>query len=285
MSTTIHLYSAIGTAPGQFSAKAFADSLTASKGAEVLLRVNSTGGDVAEALAIVSQISTHRDRITARVDGIAASAASLIVAACRAVEMAPDALLMVHNPSTQATGEASDLRAAADKLDTFRAQLVAVYSRRSKLPADELDAMLNAETWLNATQAVSAGFADTILPALIQRVSNLAAPVMAVCVMAELRRDLEAITTERDALKDAAAQARVARIEATVNNHVPANGDRAAVLKFCVNQADDGKAFLAAMASRRPSAEVVIVTPGTYGDVTPSEMLAQHKEKLRNFRQ
>ena len=155
MSTVIHLFSAIGSGPGEVTAKAFAAMLPPR--GDVLLRVNSGGGDVAEALAIVSLIGSHSGKVTARVDGIAASAASLIVAACPVVEMAETALLMLHPARVSTAGTADDLRAAAGAMDAFTEQLRTIYARRSKLPPAELEAALTgAERWFTAEESSKA---------------------------------------------------------------------------------------------------------------------------------
>jgi ATP-dependent Clp protease protease subunit len=265
MSTVIHLFSAIGSGPGEVTAKAFVAMLPPS--GDVLLRVNSGGGDVAEALAIVSLIGSHSGKFTARVDGIAASAASLIVASCPVVEMAETALLMLHPARVSTAGTADDLRAAAGAMDAFTEQLRTIYARRSKLPQAELEAALTgAERWFTAEEALAAGFADKILEAATSSPrAALAAPVLNVCVIADLRRDLESLANERDTLRAQIERNRIERIEAAVAEIAPVNADRAAMVAFCAKQSDDGTSFLASIPRLPRGADPINFRPSSHG--------------------
>lgn len=127
------------------------------------LHINSPGGSVFAASAILAALQRHPARVEVYIDGIAASAAS-VVAMAGYVRMPENALLMIHNPSSFAWGTAADLRKTAEALDKSREGLVSVYKAKSGLPETEIVQMLDAETWMTAAEAVSRGFADEATP-------------------------------------------------------------------------------------------------------------------------
>lgn len=129
---------------------------------DVTITVDSVGGCAFAGLQIYVALRRHQGAVTILVDGIAASAASLIAMAADNIVMRPSARLMMHNPSAVAQGSGDDLRATAVLLDRIGSAMVAAYATRSRLPADRVAAMLAAETWLSADQALTLGFADKI---------------------------------------------------------------------------------------------------------------------------
>ncbi|KOE26826.1 head maturation protease, ClpP-related [Burkholderia multivorans] len=129
----------------------------------IVVAVNSMGGDVFDAFTIYNALRRHAGKVTGRVDGVAASAASLILMACDEIVMPSNAMLMIHNPHTVAAGEASDLRKLADLLDSTSDNMLAAYVERSGRAEDEVRAIMDAETWLTAAQAQEQGFCDTIV--------------------------------------------------------------------------------------------------------------------------
>ncbi|WP_322999969.1 head maturation protease, ClpP-related [Castellaniella sp.] len=134
--------------------------------AQILLSVHSDGGEVLESLAIYHVMARARDRITARVEGLAASAASAVIMAAGRIEMPANAYLMIHSPFTVAVGDFSELRASADLMEKLNNSYAAIYSERSGKDLAEVEAIMAAETWLNGEEAVAAGFADVVLDAL-----------------------------------------------------------------------------------------------------------------------
>ncbi|NYT62372.1 Clp protease ClpP [Alcaligenaceae bacterium] len=134
--------------------------------AQISLSVHSDGGEVLESLAIYHVMARARDRITARVEGLAASAASAVVMAAGRIEMPANAYLMIHNPFLVAAGDHSELRAAADVMKKMNDSYAAIYAERSGKDIAEIEAIMAAETWLNGTEAVAAGFADAVLESL-----------------------------------------------------------------------------------------------------------------------
>ena len=145
-------------------AKTFVSKLdeAAASAAEVVVAINSPGGDVFDAFAIYNALRRYAGRVTARIDGVAASAASLVAMAGDRIVMPENAMLMIHNPWTVALGTASDLRATADSMDKARDGILAAYRNKSGKSDEELTAMLDAETWMTAAEAREAGFADEI---------------------------------------------------------------------------------------------------------------------------
>ncbi len=176
-----------GVSAGDFSAD-LADLGDVSK---INVRINSPGGDVFDGIAIYNMLRAHGAEIVCRVEGFAASAAS-IVAMAGTVHMMRGSLLMVHNPWGMAVGEADELRDTADLLDKIRDALVPIYEAKTGKTADEIKALLDAETWMDPTEAVAAGFADEIDDDEIEvEAANDAADVM-VQAVAYARADVPA---------------------------------------------------------------------------------------------
>ena len=147
------------------SAKQFLDDLRAVKAKSVDLEINSPGGDVFAGLAIYNGLRNSGKTIHVKVLGLAASAASLVAMAGDTIEMPENAFLMIHNPWSFAAGDARDMRATADVLDKIGASLVTTYANRTGKSEDEISAMLAAETWLTAQEALDMGFATSVVAA------------------------------------------------------------------------------------------------------------------------
>ena len=126
----------------------------------IVLRINSPGGEVSEAIAILNMLRAHSASITAVVDGLAASAASVIAAGCDETVMSPGTQMMIHSPWSFASGNAADLRKAAMTLDSFESTLIEIYE--GKAGANDWPALLAEETWLNSQGAVDLGLADRV---------------------------------------------------------------------------------------------------------------------------
>ncbi len=140
------------------------------------VRINSPGGYVMEGLAIFNAIIREKKKgrkVTAHIDGLAASMASVLAMAGDDIIMADNALMMIHNPWDCACGDANELRRAADKLDRIRDQLISIYSGRTGLDADALIPMLDAETWLTAAEALEQNFITEITGAATASASNV----------------------------------------------------------------------------------------------------------------
>lgn len=147
------------------SAKDFVADLAAVAGRDLTLHINSAGGDVFEGFAMLTALDQHKGKKTVCIESLAASMAS-VLAMCAdkgCLQIAENGYLMIHNPRGMAYGEAKDLRARADLMDSLRANMLAVYRRHTDLTEEQLGAAMDAETWYDAKAAEAAGFADTIL--------------------------------------------------------------------------------------------------------------------------
>lgn len=162
---TLWIYDAIGEmfGPDAVTAKGVRDRLQALRGIDRLtIRINSPGGMVDDAVAIHTLLNEYDAAKTVKVDGVAASAASVVAMVGQRIEMASGAMLMIHNPWTVAIGDGNAMRKAAEVADKYRDSLVAIYGKRTGKPADEITAAMAAETWYTADDAVAAGMADGI---------------------------------------------------------------------------------------------------------------------------
>jgi ATP-dependent protease ClpP protease subunit len=158
--TTVTLYDEIGAFGA--GSKEFLSDLTKLSGQHIHLRINSPGGSVVEGTAIYNALRRHEGGLTVHIDAMAASMASVIAMAGKPVFMADNALLMLHNPWTVSMGESKDLRKEADLLDKLKVNLRNAYVRKTGMEADRITEMMDAETWLDAVEAVALGFADAI---------------------------------------------------------------------------------------------------------------------------
>lgn len=134
-------------------------------GRPVTLSLHSPGGEVFDGLAIYHALKA-RGNVNVRIEGLAASMASVIAMAGTRIEMPRNAYLMIHNPSGFAMGESSDMRQLADLLDKLKGSLIAAYRDRTKKSDEDLTAMMDAETWLTGEEAVAQGFADALTDAV-----------------------------------------------------------------------------------------------------------------------
>ncbi|NBB09548.1 head maturation protease, ClpP-related [Pseudomonas sp. SLFW] len=129
----------------------------------IVVAFNSGGGDLFDGLAMHNALSRLGERCTGRVDALAASAASVAVCGAHRVVIAANAMLMIHNPWTYTSGDADDFRRVADVLDQTLEAIIAAYKAKAPNVDDaELRRLVNAETWLTATEAVELGLADEI---------------------------------------------------------------------------------------------------------------------------
>ena len=144
------------------SAKQFCADLNAIKAAKIDLRINSYGGEVFDAAAICTAIREHAAEVTAHVDGIAASAASVVACACDSVQIGKSAFLMIHNPISMAFGNAAEMRKTADTLDKLGDSIAGVYCDKTGKTADVVKKAMDDETWFDAQEAVEFGLADSV---------------------------------------------------------------------------------------------------------------------------
>lgn len=159
----IYVYGTIGEDWGECTtAKQFAREMKEAGDGPVTIHINSCGGSVWDASAMADTIAAHKGRVEARIEGLAASAASYFALSADSVTMADTALLMVHNPSSYAFGEACDLRKTADLLDKVRGTIVARYVDKTGLDEAKVGTLMDDETWLTADEAEEMGFVDSV---------------------------------------------------------------------------------------------------------------------------
>ena len=141
---------------------AFRSELMAGDG-EITVWINSPGGDCVAAAQIYNMLMDYKGNVTVKIDGIAASAASVIAMAGTLVLMAPTALMMVHNPLTVAMGDTEEMRKAIAMLDEVKESIINAYEIKTGLSRARLSHLMDGETWLSAHKAVELGFADALL--------------------------------------------------------------------------------------------------------------------------
>ena len=140
----------------------FKDELNAGNG-NITVWINSPGGDVFAAAQIYNMLRDYKGSVTVKIDGIAASAASVIAMAGDTVCVSPVAMMMIHNPATMAMGEAKDMQKAIAMLNEVKESILNAYEFKTGLTRARLSHMMDDETWFNAKKAVELGFADKIL--------------------------------------------------------------------------------------------------------------------------
>ena len=124
--------------------------------------INSNGGVVDTAIAINNALRRHKAKVTVNIDGIAASAATLITCAGDIVRMPKNALFMIHNPSTIAMGDSEEMRKQADVLEKYKNSITETYLQKVNIDKEKLSELMDNETWLNAEEALEYGFIDEI---------------------------------------------------------------------------------------------------------------------------
>lgn len=156
----VMIYDYIGR--GGVDAAEFVKDFRAIKAKSITLRVNSPGGSVFDGMAIYNVVKDRSSEVTAIVDGLAASIASVIVMAAGRVTMSPASFLMIHQPWGAIVGNARELRELADLLDKTSGLIVDIYAAKTGKTKDEILALMDAETWYSGADAVDAGFADAL---------------------------------------------------------------------------------------------------------------------------
>ena len=158
----IFIYDAIGDVFGVES-KEFLEEIRAIKAENIRLRINSPGGCVFEAKAIAQAIRSHDAKVTAQIDGLAASAATTIAMAADTVEMVDGSFFMIHEPWTMMMGTADELRSFADVLDKVSGTIAKDYEKKTGADMNLIKQWMADETWFEAADAVEYGFADLII--------------------------------------------------------------------------------------------------------------------------
>lgn len=192
---------------------------------DVLVRLSSGGGYAADGAAIHAALVTHKGKVTVRVEGMAASAASLIAMAGTDIIMMPGATMMIHEAATIAWGDADELRKAAAGADVISAAYAAVYAERAGITVDEARALMKAETWMTPEDAVARGFATSVGAPANENEPEAAVPAFAYAAYAKAPATLRA-------LADAKGWS-MATAKGVASAPPPAPADPAAVAEAC----------------------------------------------------
>lgn len=140
----------------------FKDELNSGTG-DITVWINSPGGDCVAAAQIYNMLSNYKGKVTVKIDGIAASAASVIAMAGDTVLVSPVSMLMIHNPATIAWGDHAEMQKAIDMLAEVKESIINAYVVKTGLSRPKLSHLMDAETWMDANKAVELGFADEIM--------------------------------------------------------------------------------------------------------------------------
>jgi ATP-dependent Clp protease protease subunit len=147
-----------------FNAKGFMADLKQYSGQDLTVWINSYGGDVYAASCIYTALKEHQGNVTAKIDGVAMSAASVIAMAADDLCMSPTAIMMIHNPWIGGIqGESGDLRKYANMLDEVKATIINAYQLKTGKSENEISSLMDQETYMGAKKALSEGFIDKIL--------------------------------------------------------------------------------------------------------------------------
>lgn len=140
----------------------FKEELNSGTG-DITVWINSPGGDCIAAAQIYNMLVDYKGKVTVKIDGMAASAASVIAMAGDNVLMSPVSMLMIHNPATIAWGDHTEMQKAIDMLDEVKESIVNAYAIKTGLTRARLAHLMDAETWMNANKAIELGFADDVI--------------------------------------------------------------------------------------------------------------------------
>ena len=154
--------------------KLFREELMAGSG-DITVWLNSPGGDCVAAAQIYNMLMDYKGSVTVKIDGIAASAASVIAMAGTKVLMSPVSMMFIHNPMTVALGNSDEMQKAIEMLHEVKESIINAYEIKTGLSRAKLSHLMDAETWMNANKAVELGFADGILQR-VEQSSDVATP-------------------------------------------------------------------------------------------------------------
>ena len=146
---------------------------------DITVWINSPGGDCVAAAQIYNMLMDYKGDVTVKIDGIAASAASVIAMAGTKVLVSPVSMLMVHNPMTAAFGNSEEMQKAIEMLSSVKDSIINAYEIKTGLSRAKLSHLMDAETWMDANKAVELGFADGIM-SRADEAEDMVAPTVSV---------------------------------------------------------------------------------------------------------
>lgn len=157
--------------------KQFKSELMTDKG-DITIWINSPGGDVFAAAQIYNMLMDYQGDVIVKIDGIAASAASVIAMAGTEVLMSPVAMMMIHNPMTVAIGDSNEMQKASEMLSEVKESIINAYEIKTGMTRSEISQLMDAESWFNAKKATELGFADGTLFDAAERMEDGVGAVM-----------------------------------------------------------------------------------------------------------
>ena len=153
----------------------FKEELLSGSG-DITVWINSPGGDCVAAAQIYNMLMDYKGSVTVKIDGIAASAASVIAMAGTKVMVSPVSMLMIHNPATMAFGDSAEMQKAIAMLEEVKESIINAYEIKTGLSRAKISHLMDAETWMNANMAIELGFADEIMKRDTQDEADIAQP-------------------------------------------------------------------------------------------------------------
>lgn len=146
----------------EITPKQFKTELDSGEG-DIEIWLCSPGGDVFAAAQIYNMLMDYKGKVTVKIDGLAASAASVIAMSGEEILVSPVSQIMIHNPMTIAVGDSEEMSKAIEMLSEIKESIINAYELKTNLPRSKISKMMDSETWMNANKAVELGFADGIL--------------------------------------------------------------------------------------------------------------------------
>ena len=153
----------------------FKEELLSGSG-DITVWINSPGGDCVAAAQIYNMLMDYKGNVTVKIDGIAASAASVIAMAGTKVMVSPVSMLMIHNPATMAFGDSAEMQKAIVMLEEVKESIINAYEIKTGLSRAKISHLMDVETWMNANMAIELGFADEIMKRDTQDEADIAQP-------------------------------------------------------------------------------------------------------------
>ncbi len=161
----------------ELTPRIFKEELMASEG-DITVWINSPGGDVFAAAQIYNMLMDYKGSVSIKIDGLAASAASVIAMAGTEVQMSPVAMMMIHNPMTVAIGDSKEMQKAVEMLGEVKESIINAYEIKTGLSRTKLAHLMDAESWFNAKKALEMGFADKIMFSEEEKKEEMLEPMM-----------------------------------------------------------------------------------------------------------
>ena len=164
----------------------FKEELLSGSG-DITVWINSPGGDCVAAAQIYNMLMDYKGSVTVKIDGIAASAASVIAMAGTKVMVSPVSMLMIHNPATMAFGDSAEMQKAIAMLEEVKESIINAYEIKTGLSRAKISHLMDSETWMNANMAIELGFADEIMKRDTQDEADIAQPAALSRILCKLR--------------------------------------------------------------------------------------------------